>query len=426
MRPLVFRIISLNLFLLSAISSAGAAEWFQFRGPTGCGVSEETGLPLEWNATKNIVWTTSLPGPGSSSPIFWGDHVYVTCYSGYGLDRGAPGNLADLKRHLVCVARDTGKIRWAREVDPDGSDQPYDRESIALHGYASHTPAADESGVYAYFGSAGAAAYTHSGERKWRVSCGRKSDLYGSAASPVLHGELFIVNAFIETAEEYRQGDLVALDKRTGREVWRQKAGGEWSSPLLVTVGSTVELVAGTRHRGPVLGLDPLTGNRLWECRAAVDCGTPVAHGDVVYIVADDQGKAAIRAGGRGDVTATHKLWQTPGGTRIPSPVYHDGHLYWCREDGGLVFCADARTGNTVYRERLPNCGRMFASPVVADGRIYYVSRHDGTYVLPASPEFRLLAQNKIDDSVFNGSPAVSDGRMLLRSDKRLYCIGVR
>jgi outer membrane protein assembly factor BamB len=423
----VHRSITYNLLVLLATPLAVAADWSQFRGPGGSGTSEEAGLPREWSATKNIIWKTPLPGPGSSSPIVWGDRVYVTSYSGYGLDRNAPGNMADLTRHLVCVDRDSGQVLWTQDVDPDGSDQPYERDAIALHGYASHTPVADESGVYAFFGSAGAAAYSHSGERKWRVSCGKKSDLYGSAASPVLHGDLLIVNAFIETAEEYKQGDLVALDKKTGREMWREKAGSEWSSPLLVRVGGAVELVVGTRHQGPLLGLDPMTGERLWECKAAVACGT-VAHDAVVYLVADDQGKVAVRAGGRGNVTSTHKLWQTPGGTRIPSPVYHDGHLYWSREDGGLVFCADARRGNLVYRVRLPGCGRLFASPVVADGCIYFVSRQNGTYVLPAHPEFRLLAQNKIedDDSVFNGSPAVSGGCLFLRSDNRLYCVGKR
>jgi outer membrane protein assembly factor BamB len=424
----VLRGITFNLLVLLVTPVTVASNWPQFRGPGGSGISEETGLPLHWSATKNIIWKTPLPGPGSSSPIVWGDHVYVTCYSAYGLDRKAPGNVAALKRHLVCVARNNGKVLWTQVVDSDGSEQPYDRASIALHGYASHTPTADDSGVYVFFGSAGAAAYSHSGERTWRVSCGKKSHLYGSAASPILHGDMLIVNAFCETAEEYGQGDVLAIDKWSGRELWREKAGDEWSSPLLVRVGDAVELVVGTRHPGPVLGLDPLTGKRLWECKASRACGTPVAHDGIVYFVGDDQGKAAIQAGGRGDVTSTRKLWQTPGGTRIPSPVYRDGHLYWSREDGGLVFCADARTGNTVYRERLPNCGRVFASPVMADDRIYYVSRQHGTFVLAASPKFQVLAQNKIedDDSAFNGSPAVSGGCLFLRSDNHLYCIGTR
>jgi outer membrane protein assembly factor BamB len=423
-----FRLFSLPVFLLLLAVQAPAADWPQFRGPHSSGVSTETGLPLEWSASRNVVWKAPLPGPGSSSPIVFGDHVYVTCYSGYGLDRKSPGAIAQLKRHLVCLSRTTGEASWTRTIAPEGSDQPYERDNIALHGYASHTPVADQTGVYAYFGSTGAVAFSHSGEENWRVSCGKKFHVYGSAASPILHGDLLIVDAFIETAEEYRQGDLIALDKRTGREVWRQKAGAEWSSPILVEVGAKTELAVGTLYPGPFVGLEPETGKRLWECKAAVACGTPVANKGVIYIVADDQGKTAIRAGGRGDVTRSHELWQSPGGTRIPSPVYHDGHLYWSREDGGAVFCAEASTGKTVYRARLANCGRIFASPVVADGRIYYVSREDGTFVLAARPEFKLLARNRLegDDTPFNGSPAVSGGCLFLRSDKFLYSIGKR
>jgi outer membrane protein assembly factor BamB len=417
------------IWLVSAVvvvlGAQAAADWPQFRGPDRSGVSKETGLPLEWSATKNVLWKTALPGPGSSSPIVYGDHVYVTCYSGYGLDPKAPGNLADLKRHLVCVARDSGKVLWDRtEIDRERSDPPYGDYALALHGYASHTPAADESGVYAYLGSAGAVAYSHAGEKQWGVSFGARAraHTYGSAASPVLHGDLLIVNAFIETAELYRQGDLIALDKKTGREVWRQKAGGEWSSPLLAPVGGKVELVVATRM-GPWLGLDPATGKRLWECKVKEGCATPVAHDGVVYTFSGDS-KTAIRAGGRGDVTATHQLWETASGARISSPVYHDGHLYWTN-DGHIAVCTDARTGKSVYRERLGSGGDCYASPVLADGRIYYVSRDRGAYVVDARPTFELLAHNKLDDkSVFNGSPAVSSGRLFLRSDKYLYCIG--
>jgi outer membrane protein assembly factor BamB len=429
------------LALLIAASPARwaeSADWPRFRGPGGSGVSEETGLPVEWSESKNIFWRTPLPGPGSSSPIVWGDQVYVTCYSGYGLERvpagsdfklGPPGNIADLKRHLVCVSVRTGKILWAREAtDPEAADAPYKDGNIALHGYASHTPAADGSGVYAYFGSAGAVGYSHSGERKWSVRFGDKAKNhgYGSAASPLLYQNLFIVNTVIETTEEYQQGETVALDTTTGKEVWREKVGAEWSSPLLVNVGEKSELVVATHRPGPWRGLDPLTGRSLWECDAKNDCSTPVSDDGVVYIFTSE-GKCAVRAGGRGDVTLSHKLWETPGGPRISSPVYHEGYLYWSN-DGHIAQCADARTGKSIYRARLGPGGDCYASPVVADGRIYYVTRENGTYVLAAKPEYELLAHNKIadDTSVFNGSPAVSGGRLFLRSDKYLYCIGTR
>jgi outer membrane protein assembly factor BamB len=418
------RIYLLLLAALAVAAAAPAADWPQFRGPNGSGVSDEKGLPLEWSATKNVLWKAKLPGPGSSSPIVFGDQVYVTCSSGYGVDRKNPGKLADLKRHLVCVARDSGKVLWTKDVDPDGDDQPFDKDAISLHGYASHTPAADPSGVYVFFGSAGAAAYSHKGERQWLVSCGKKSHGYGSAASPVLYGELMIINAYIETAQPYLQGDVIALNKKTGREQWRQKAGVGWSSPLLVSVGEKTELVLHTVARRWV-GLDPENGKQLWECAAGGYYSTPVAHGGVVYVF-DYENRAAIKAGGRGDVTAKNKLWQTRGGYYSPnSPVYHDGHLYW--SGGFQAACADAKTGKTVCQENMPSGNNLtYASPVIADGRIYYVTRENGTIVLATGKKFQLLAHNKIEDdkSVFNGSPAVSNGCLFLRSDRGLYCIG--
>jgi outer membrane protein assembly factor BamB len=354
----------------------------------------------------------------------FGDQVYVTCYSGYGLDKKSPGKLADLKRHLVCLARDSGKVLWTRDVGPDGDDQPYDKGAVNLHGYASHTPAADASGVYAFFGSAGAAGYSHKGERRWLVSCGKKAHVYGSAASPVLHGDLVIINAYIETALAYRQGDLIALNKKTGREEWRQKAGVGWSSPLLVPLGKKTELVLNTVARRWV-GLDPLTGKRLWECAGPGYYGTPVAHDGVFYTYGYDD-RAAIRAGGRGDVTRENKLWEAKGGAPGPhSPVYHDGLLYW--SGGYQANCADARTGEAVYAGAMPRGNNLtYASPVIADGRVYYVTRENGTIVLAVGKKFEVLAHNKIEDdrSVFNASPAVSNGRIFLRSETHLYCIG--
>lgn len=425
------------LGLVFATAPVAAADWPQFRGPDRSGISKETGLPLEWSSTKNVLWKAELPGPGSSSPIVVGNQVYATCYSGYGLERAspskqikinAPGDIANLRRHLVCVDAKTGKILWTRtEADPDASDAPYKDGNIALHGYASHTPCSDEWGVYAYFGAAGAVCYGHDGEKKWGpVRFGRNATVhtYGSGASPLLYENLFIVNAVVETAELYKQGETVALDKKTGKAVWREKAGGQWSSPQLIPVGGKAELVVATHHPGPWLGLDPLTGKRLWECKAKDGCGMPVAYDGVVYTFHGD-GKAAIKAGGRGDVTETHKAWESTGGARISSPVYHDGHLYWTG-DGHFAHCADARTGKSVYRERLGTGGDCYASPVLADGRIYYVGRDRGTFVVAAKLEFELLAHNKIEDdkSVFNASPAVSGGRLFLRSDKYVYCIG--
>ena len=410
--------------LVACALAACGADWPGFRGADRSGISKEAGLPAEWSATKNILWKREMPGPGTSSPIVFGARVYVTCYSGYGLDQKAPGNLADLKRHLLCVDAKSGKVLWTREeTDPDRTDHIYN-STVCTHGYASHTPAADASGVYAYFGSAGAVCYSHDGERKWGpVRLGGKAKHHGdgSAASPLLYENLMIVNAVVETADAFEQGDTVALDKKTGKEVWREKVGGYWSSPLLVRVGGNTELVVAT-HRGQWLGLDPATGKRLWECEGKNDCATPVAHDGVVYTF-HQSGKMAIKAGGRGDVTKTHKTWAAVGGSQISSPLYHDGHLYFPGLDHNAK-CVDARTGKIVYSELLG--AECYASPVLADGRLHYVSRDKGTYVVAAKPEFELLAHNKIEDdkSAFHASPAVSNGKLFLRNDKYLYCIG--
>jgi outer membrane protein assembly factor BamB len=272
--------------------------------------------------------------------------------------------------------------------------------------------------------------FSHDGERKWGVRLGKKGRFHddGSAASPLLYENLMILNAVVETADAFEQGDTIALDKKTGKEVWREKVGGYWSSPLLVLVGGKTELVVST-FRGPWLGLDPATGKRLWACEGKNDCATPVAHDGVVYTF-HESGKMAIMAGGRGDVTKTHKAWAAVGGSKITSPVYHDGHLYFPGLDWNAK-CVDVRTGKVVYNERLGKLGKggdCYASPVLADGRLYYVSRAVGTYVVAAKPEFELLAFNVIEDdkSAFNASPAVRNGKLFLRSDKYLYCIGTK
>jgi outer membrane protein assembly factor BamB len=179
-----------------------------------------------------------------------------------------------------------------------------------------------------------------------------------------------------------------------------------------------------------VLGVDPATGEKLWWCEGIPDyiCPSVLVQGDVLFAIGGRKSKAiAIRAGGRGDVTETHKLWEVGKGANVTSPVFHEGHLYWVHDSRGVAYCADAVTGELAYEQRLdPSPGKLYASPTYADGKLYYVSREKGAYVLPAEPRFEVLAHNVIetDDSIFDGSPVISDGQILLRSDKALYCIG--
>jgi outer membrane protein assembly factor BamB len=415
-------LLASSFVLCCLLSPAVAEDWSQFRGPGGRGRSAATGLPTTWSAAANIVWKKELPGHGASSPITYGDRIYVTCYSGYGLNADKPGDPKELERHLVCLNRKDGSLVWDQVQPATTKQEPY-QGFAALHGYASSTPAADTTGIYVYYGATGAAAYSHQGEQRWLTSCGSQTHDWGSATSPVLFDNLVILNACVES------GALVALEKATGKEAWR-RAGMRmsWNTPALVkTARGTTELVV--QIQGRVLAFDPATGEPLWDCKGIDDyvCPSILAQDDVVYVIAARSSKGlAIRAGGKGDVTDTHKLWDLDKGSNVSSPVYHEGHLYWAHESRGVVYCADAKTGKLVYEERLkPSPGRIYASPLLADGKLYYTSRDKGTFVVAAKPEFELLAHNRIetDDSIFNGSPIVSDGQLLLRSNKFLYCI---
>lgn len=424
---------SIILLLLGAITALPirAVDWPRFRGRNGTGVSSATGVPHEWNASKNIIWKTALPGRGASSAIVWQDRVYVTAYSGYGLTKQDPwSNKDNLRRHLICVSRGDGRLLW--KADYGGVMHEHGIcDFLDRHGYASSTPVADASGVYVYYGNAGVIAYGHDGKQRWHKELGRKVHSWGSAASPILFENLLIVHADIEAHA------VLAFDKQTGREVWRVPAGKQdygdsWSTPLVVDAGGKPELVFHRSVGNPstLAAVDPRTGQALWECGVLKDylCPSPVAHNGVVYTIAY-QKAAAVRAGGRGDVTQSHVVWTINKGSEVCSPVYHEGHLFWTSENGGMAYCVNAATGQTVYQERLtPEPGLVYASAVLAEGRLYYVSRQKGTYVVAAKPKFALLAHNVIesDDSIFNGTPAISQGRLFLRSDKYLYCIGTK
>jgi outer membrane protein assembly factor BamB len=253
-----------------------------------------------------------------------------------------------------------------------------------------------------------------------------KESRHASPFHSLLYKDLVIVNASVES------GAIVALDKLTGKEAWRADGiRGSWNTPVLVDVpGGETELVVCVPMT--VLGLDPATGKRFWRSQGIPDggyvCPSVVAHEGIVYAIGGRTNTAlAVRAGGRGDVTSTHELWRTNKGSNVCSPVYHDGYLYWVHERSGIANCLNATTGQAVYQERLtPRPGVVYASALLADGKLYVVSQHEGTFVLAAKPEFELLAHNTFadDDSRTNASPAVSNGQLLLRTDSNLYCIG--
>lgn len=431
---MIGRFSALFLVMISLLAAdSSAADWTRFRGPQGLGSSSERGLPTTWSATENIAWRTELPGPGTSSPIVVGDRIYLTSYSGYGLDESNPGNKSQLMRHVVALDRASGSLVWKKDFTPKHSESDYSGGNNTWHGYASSTPASDGQRLYVFFGASGVYCLDLAdGSEVWHADVGSKTAGWGSGNSLVLYESLVIVNASIESDA------MMALDKTSGSEIWRaSRVRGARNTPLLVEVpGGGTEMVVSMpgSPEGSIVGYDPKTGSELWRCQGIPDsgyvCPSVVADSGVIYAIGGRKNTAlAVRAGGRGEVTESHVLWRTGKGSNVSSPVYHQGHLYWVHERQGLAYCLDAKTAETVYAERLdPRPGIVYSSLTVADGKLYAVSQHSGTFVLAAEPQFKLLAHNTLgdDDSRANASLAVHNGQLLLRNDRYLYCIGAK
>ena len=404
----------------SKFASNEKNDWVAFRGPGGQGVSTAKALPVEWSESENIAWKIPMPGPGASSPIVFKDHIYISCYSGFFVPGESAGSQKELKRHLLCLDRKSGKTLWEKSVAAKLPEE----DSIRDHGFAASTPAADEDHVFCFFGKTGVIAFSHDGKQLWDADVGSKTHGWGSSASPVLYRNLVLINASVES------NSLVALDRVTGKELWRAEGIREaWNTPVVVTnLDGKPELVIAMQ--GSIQAFKPTSGEQLWTC--ATDIGwymvpSVVAHNGIVYCLGGRSGTAAlaVKTGGSGDVTKSHRLWTSVKGSNVTSPVFHDGHLYWMNDNQGIAYCAKADSGEIVYEKRMDRSGQVYASALLADGRVYYVTREGRTFVVAASPEFKVLATNDLNDrSVFNGSFAVDGTRLLLRSDKFLYAIG--
>ena len=450
------------LLLLSVVSTVAAGDWPRFRGPNGSGISpDEAAVPTEWSPTENLKWKTPLPGAGVSSPIVVGDRVFVTCYSGYGIDRRDPGEIENLKRHLVCVDRESGDVRWEKTIDAAQPEDPYSGAGVPSHGYASHTPISDGERVYVFFGKTGAVAFDLDGNQLWQQSVGTESDprRWGSSSSPILYGNTLIVTASPESQA------IVGLNVETGDEVWRQEASGLeniWGTPLLVNVDAKrTDLVLGVPNE--IWGFNPENGKLRWYCEAMetdqFNSSVVTSNGVIYAIEGRGGGSIAVRAGGKGDVTQSAIVWSGQDSSRFGTPVVADNRLYYFSSD--IANCINAGTGERIFRGRLKSAaaaiqddgkeedgdvanvesdnrgggrGRRggggfgnqdYSSPVLADGKVYFVRGNGDTFVLAAGDEFKQLAVNRVTESSesFAATPAISDGQIFIRSSEHLYCI---
>lgn len=428
------------LLLLTAAGLAAADNWPRFRGPGGLGVGDQT-LPTHWDAKTNVIWRVDVPGRGWSSPVVWGEQVFTTAvlndktplprrglYIQDLLGKIPPGEHV---WKIYCHDFATGKLRWERIIH-----RGLPGESIHLkNSYASETPVTDGEHVYVYFGNLGVYCYDLAGSLKWsRPMPPQKTRMgWGTGSSPVLHGDqLILVN------DNEENSYLLALDKRTGKELWKTERDEKstWGTPLVWQNKLRTEIVtAGTRK---VRSYD-LDGKLLWELRgmSSISIPSPFAQNDLLYItsgyVLDPlRPLYAIRPGADGDIslpkTETSNAaiaWRQPlAGPYHPTPLIYDGQIYVLL-DKGFLASYDARTGKEIYgKERIdPAADKFTASPWAADGKIYCLSEDGDTYVIKAGPRFEVLARNSLDEMCL-ATPALSRGSIVLRTMTKLYRIG--
>ena len=435
------RILSLAFVALFSLTTIGlAANWPQWRGPDGSGISNEKNLPAEWTPTKNIKWKTPIEGRGHSSPIVWGNKIFLTtavegeAVSGAkavkhtieGKEYIHPDSVGADHKHtfkVLALDRNTGKILWD-VVAWEGT--PYDNRH-RKSSYAASTPATDGKLVYAFFGTEGLYAYDYNGKLAWKAQLGNLGTVgMGTGTSPILFENLVIVQCDEENGES---SFIVALDKKTGKEVWRtpRKVQVSWSTPLLVKTAARSELIAsGTEF---VISYDPATGKELWRHKGVESNAipSPVANNDTVFVVAGFPAKIAlaIKLGGSGDLTGSKSVpWKYEKGTAyVPSPILYGDYLY-LTTDRGILTCIDAKTGEVKYEGgRIPIPATFTASPVAFEGKILMTSEDGDTFIVKAGPKHEIIGTNSLGEAVY-ASPAIADGRIFIRGEKNLYCIG--
>jgi outer membrane protein assembly factor BamB len=437
------RLAIVLLVLLLGKSAPQAEDWPHWRGPLATGVSSETGLPVTWSETDNVAWKSRIRGLGISTPIVWRDRVFVTSQEGRGrvepgprlvqgggaaeagerpLGSGDAAGASDKAVFLVTAFdRASGKQVWTYELPSEGGLP----EVHEKHNMATSSPVSDGERVYAWFGTGQIVALDMNGGLVWKRHLGTEFapfDIsWGHSSSPVLFRDSLVLLCY-QPSSSY----LVALDARTGKDRWkvdRGKGVTSYSTPLVVETPQRAELIVNSSLG--MSGHDAASGALLWhiEETSRFPIPMPVQHGGTIYTSRGYRSGPfmAIRPGGTGNVADSHVVWKVPtGAPYVSSIVHHDGLIYMVG-DVGVATVTDAKTGERVWQERVG--GVYSASPVAADGKIYLLSEDGQSIVLAAGRPPRVLAKNKLDARQL-ASPAVSGGRLFIRSDEFLYAIG--
>ncbi len=414
---------TLSLFTAASIFAtalAHAENWPQFRGPSRQGVSSETGLPLEWSAISNIAWKTDIPGQSWSSPIVWEDRVFVTT-----------ATVASQSCRVLSLDVKSGRVLWNKEVFRQVPLKKEDRNS-----YATPTPATDGERVYACFGDGSFVALDFAGEVVWTNRDHPFYSQHGLGTSPILHDGLLIMardgssngeDKSVGWQKPWDQSYVLALDAKTGKERWKSKRGMSRIAHGVPNIWEHDGRAQVVSEAGDVVqGFDAVTGERIWSSEVIGEGKVPsaVLGKGLVFTAGGAGGRNSIKAfrlDGKGDLKETNLVWeQRKGEPKLPSMIYVEPHLF-AMSDAGVMSCLRADNGEPVWRERVG--GNFSASPVFADGRLYLLSDEGVTTVIEAGPHFKVLARNALDEKI-QASPAISQGRIFIRTAGNLFCIG--
>jgi len=423
------------LFVLMTAAAASALladNWPQWRGPRGDSTSQEQNLPLVWNDDRGIAWQVELPGWGNSTPAIWGDAMFVTTQD-------------EDRLLLMRLEKKTGKRLWTQQVGTAVTPREAEKRSVQkfhqLHNNASPSPTTDGQVVIAHFGNGDLAAYDFSGKQLWRHNLqetfGPYSIWWGHANSPVLFGKLVICvcmqDSLADKAEKPADSYVVAYDKQSGQQVWKTlrmtgaeaEQGDSYTTPIVHAESTPPELLVMGGNQ--LDAYDPASGKQLWYLKGIVGGRTitgPALGPELAYVTEGMRGELlAVKLGGSGELTPRSIAWRYDSNTPDTCCPVVAGNLLFTVSDHGIAMCFDARTGRAYWKQRL--AGNYKASPVAADGRVYFLNMSGLCTVVSASDRFDKLATNQLDDQTL-ASPAISDGRIYLRGEKHLYCIEKR